>query len=430
MERQIIMIKKLSILLLTALFLSNVSLTYARSPENSSKKWTIMVYSNADNNLDADLVNDVIEMQRAGISESVNVVVEIDRLDKPARRYCVTERSNGGAPDDWGFSCKKLEELGEVDMGDMKELVKFVKWAHENYPAGKYMLIIQNHGYGWKKKKKSADFRGISYDDQSGHNLSNKELGSAMQMICTILGKRLDIFGTDACLMQMLEVNYEIKDFVNFTVASEENIPGPGWPYEMILAPLMKNPQINPKEFASMIPQAFCESYKNDLKNSTAMSSVDCSRVGELAEAVDLFAEAYIEAAADSAEIAVVKAALNGAQKFYDRTSVDIGHLMKRIIENSKNEKIIERARLVLMAYQKVVFENAVSGTATQNASGMAIYFPTYHFNTCYNTIKFSEFRWDEFLKLAHKMTQCYGDEMYDPTASDADGANGGWVSY
>jgi hypothetical protein len=360
------------------MLISNIVL----AQEVASKKWTIMVYSNADNNLDADLVNDVLEMERAGASKDVNVVVEMDRLEKPARRYCVTERDAAAAPDDWGFSCRKLDELGEIDMGDLKELVKFVKWAREGYPADKYMLIIQNHGYGWKKKKKSADFRGISYDDQSGHNLSNRELGMAMQMIYTILGKRLDIFGTDACLMQMIEVNYEIMDFVNFVVASEENIPGPGWPYEMIFGPLMRNPGITPKEFASMIPQAFCENYKNDPKNSTAMSAIDCSRVGELAEALDSFAGAYIELAGDSAEMAVVKESLKGAQKFYDCTSVDIAHLMKMILENSRNEKIIERARAVLMDCQKAIFENAASGAATKNASGMAIYFPTDHFNT------------------------------------------------
>jgi len=416
----------LAISMITGVFIS-ASAGATRAQENSAaKKWTIMVYSNADNNLDGDLVNDVLEMERAGLSNDVNIVVEIDRLNKPARRYCVTARDANSKPDDWGFSGKMVKDMGEIDMGDPKELVTFAKWACDNYPAAKYMLLIQNHGSGWKKRKADA-FRGISYDDQSGHNISTKQLGSAIQTISSLMGKPIDIFATDACLMQMLEVDYEIKDFVRYIVSSEEMVPGPCWSYESIFAPIMNDPKINARELASMIPQAYAESYKTSVKNSTTMSAVDCAFIEELSNAVDSFAKAYLEINGDSNELAVVKAAVSKTQKFYDCTCIDIGHFMKLMVENSKNRKLIECAGKVLMAYQKAVFKSEITGVSTKNASGMAIYFPTDHYNRYYDMIKFSKSNWDEFIKSIYKMGESYGDEPYDPTASDADGVNSGF---
>ena len=416
----------LIISIIAQIFISANSSAAQTAETAAAKKWTIMVYSNADNNLDADLSNDVLEMERAGLSDNVNIVVEIDRLNKPARRYCVTSRDANSKPDDWGFSGRMVKDMGEIDMGDPKELVTFAKWACDNYPAAKYMLLIQNHGSGWKKRKADT-FRGISYDDQSGHNISTKELGSAVQTISSLMGKPIDIFATDACLMQMLEVDYEIKDFVRFIVSSEETVPGPGWSYASIFAPIMKDPKINARELASMIPQAYAESYKASAKDSTTMSAVDCSFIEELFNAVDSFATAYLETGGDSNELAVVKAAVSKTQKFHDYTSIDIGHFMKLMIENSKNQKLIECARKVLMAYQKAVFKSEVTGVSTKNASGMAIYFPTDHYNRYYNTINFSRSNWDEFIRSIYKMGESYGDEPYDPTASDADGVNTGF---
>jgi len=47
--------------------------------QNDSKKWTVMVYVDADNNLDLAGVNDIVEMQTVGSSSQVDVVVLFDR---------------------------------------------------------------------------------------------------------------------------------------------------------------------------------------------------------------------------------------------------------------------------------------------------------------------------------------------------------------
>ncbi len=232
----------MQIILIAAFFPFNAS----ASTDNEIKQWSFLVFINADNDLDEFGVEDIIEMERAGLSDDVNVIVQIDRFKLPARRYDVSGRSPQSSADDWGIKSKKVMDIGEVDMGDFKELIKFVKWAHEKYPANNYMLIIWNHGSGWKKRGVRNGFKGISYDDDSNNHISAKELGTAVNAIHAILGKPIEVFGMDACLMQMIEVAYELKDGASYITASEETEPGEGWPYHLILAPLYKNPSMTP----------------------------------------------------------------------------------------------------------------------------------------------------------------------------------------
>jgi len=98
-------------------------------------QWTMMVFINADNNLDRFGVIDVQEMEKAGLSKDVNIVVQLDRFNKETRRYDVTGRAADAKADDWGLTSNMVQKMGEVDMGDYKEMVNFVKWSAETYPA-------------------------------------------------------------------------------------------------------------------------------------------------------------------------------------------------------------------------------------------------------------------------------------------------------
>ena len=51
-------------------------------------------------------------------------------------------------------------------------------------------------------------------------------LSYALSQIKDVLGQKIDLVGMDACLMAMVEVAYEIKDYVNILVASQETEPG------------------------------------------------------------------------------------------------------------------------------------------------------------------------------------------------------------
>ena len=71
----------------------------------------------------------------------------------------------------------------------------------------------------------------IAPDDTNKDFLDNVELKNALFNV----GRRIDILGMDACLMSMAEVCYQIRESVDYTVASEAEQELDGWPYEGFL---------------------------------------------------------------------------------------------------------------------------------------------------------------------------------------------------
>ena len=110
-------------------------------------------------------------------------------------------------------------EFKDCDMGDYKNLVDFVKWGTDNFPAKHYFVAVWNHGSGWhfqdaKIKSGEVSINDISFDDNTGHAITTEQLGTAMAEIKLHIGRNVDIYGSDACLMQMLEVAGEMKNSV------------------------------------------------------------------------------------------------------------------------------------------------------------------------------------------------------------------------
>ena len=107
-----------------------------------------------------------------------------------------------------------------------------------------------------------------------------------MTGICTLLGKKIDLLGMDACLMNMVEVAYQLRDSVSYIVGSEIEEPFDGWPYTEILTYLTAKPTRDAATFAKEIVRRYVNSYQG--KNETVtQSALDVSRIAEMTAKVD-----------------------------------------------------------------------------------------------------------------------------------------------
>jgi len=324
----------------------------------AQKEWTFMVFLNADNNLDSFGVGDLKEMVTAGGSdENINVICLLDREHGPATLYYVTKDE-----------AKVIGEPGEIDMGDYHEFVKFTVETVRAYPAKHYCSVIWNHGSGWKDAKGEI-IKGISYDDQSGNHITTNQLTIAFKEIKDAIGKKIDVFCFDACLMQMVEVAYAMKDGVDYLIASEETEPGQGYPYKEILSGFKKG--MNPEAFAKHIVKEYSASYNGGSAgtSSTTQSALKCSEIDNLRDAINGFCKAAI-AGNYGAEF---KTSLNSAQKFYYRTNIDLGHFVALTKNAIKDEGFQTAAGKLLTALDKTVLVNGLSGYNTKNATGLAV---------------------------------------------------------
>ncbi|OGS05167.1 MAG: hypothetical protein A3J70_00275 [Elusimicrobia bacterium RIFCSPHIGHO2_02_FULL_61_10] len=214
----------------------------------AQKEWTIMIFMNAKNDLsDSQLLGlvgkwaekDIKEMKEVGTSDKVNIVVEHGAKGKGSKRMLITKK--GGL---FSSGEKVYGEFPNADMGDYKRVVEFAQWSKKTFPARKTMLVLWNHGLGWIDPKMDqapsgtgTAAKGILFDDETKNYLRTAQMKEMMRQI-----GYTDIVMQNACLQQMAEVLYEMKDNVGLFVGSEETMLAQGFDYTGLLNFMNANP--------------------------------------------------------------------------------------------------------------------------------------------------------------------------------------------
>jgi len=382
-------------------------------PSPVEVEWTVMVYLASDNNLEPVAIRDFNEMEMVGSSKDVNVVVQIDRIPfevlnqigegiydndsngnwTGTRRYYVTQDMDMESIS----SILKLD-LGEKNMGNPQTLMSFVQWAIENYPAQKYMLVLWNHGGGFRSLTGSRD---ICWDVTNGDDkITMPQLEEALSFISGQLGKKIEIVGMDACFMGMLEVAYQIKDYAQILISSEASIPGDGWQYDCLLQSLVNNPGKAPDQFANDIVNCYYEQYAESGQNVT-LSAFDLNRVDELSDKISTIAQAIMSDGYTNKNN--YRDAGDNSQHYTGLAFeyVDLKDLMVKLPAYTLSSTVINIARQIeqLMEVGNTVISKTYSGKDVQNSYGLSIYFPYYNYDSYYDYTNFArDTLWDEML--------------------------------
>lgn len=381
---------------LTALLgLAGVLPQSAPAPEIAApKELTVLVYKNAKNDLDNFGLMDMNEMERAGSGAGVNVVVEFGRIAQErsekswtgVRRYYVTR---DGDPEN--ITSPVLWE-GNADMGDWRHLAEFLAWGKKNFPARRYLLVVWNHGNGWKRgHKPAAAQRGISFDDETGNHITTPELARALAQAGGV-----DLLALDACLMQTAEVAYEVRDYAPVVTASEETEPGEGYPYDVILNALNASPAMPAEEIGRLIVGAYKAANEAAYMNTT-QSAV---RTAALPRLLALLGE-WAAMARREPDPFLLKYAMLNAQAFYDSDQKDIADVMKTVAGlGVRPELKAKSAEVMDYLTGRVVIASGVSGYQHARARGLAVYMPFKGmFNSDYSELAWAaDGRWDEFI--------------------------------
>lgn len=276
---------------------SNYQKRLAASGINRSscyKDWTILVYMAADNDLHPFALWDLEEMEGkfdsgryAGSTLKSDIVVQVDTSSGPTskRRLHVFQREDRSyipATSKTQYENVGLEiirspivEILPKSSPSGSDLEKFLDWGMRTYPADKYMVILWGHGQGWSsgpieplltpsknseeldhalttlrqipQPLASAQFGGIFNNPKSGASVSIPDLRDALESAVesTLEGRPIDMYASDACLMQMSEVLAEITPYTRFVSGSAQVQSFLGLPYRRVLY------EINTGRFAS-----------------------------------------------------------------------------------------------------------------------------------------------------------------------------------
>ncbi len=257
------------------------------------------------------------------------------------------------------------------------------------------ILVIWNHGGGFRSLSLAKD---IAWDYTSGGDrITMPELEYALSAISTQIGKNVDIVGMDACLMAMTEVAYQIKDYADILVTSEEVEPGDGWPYNTILAQLVANPTMSSEQLARTIVDKYIDSY--GVSYEVTQSAIDLSYMDDLANQLSNLAQAIINDSLTPKINYILAAYYSQHYSDYYHDFIDLYDFCNKIYIYSNNASVRNIASSIQQTLSTAVINSGYNGLSVSSSKGLSIYFPYIAYDDYYDYTNFSQdTEWDEML--------------------------------
>jgi cysteine peptidase C11 family protein len=376
------------------------------------KEWSMFTFMAGDNNLSQDGLMDVIEMEKAGSSPSTNVVAEMDADAgdfEGSIRWEITQkdpRTNTGPR-------KVMERIPEADSGDPNTLKNFLKWSKDLYPAQNYLVVLWNHGSGFRYrgwrggpgnsisaranlglqghrkplfvsskilKRPPNAARNILADDMTRNSVDMIELGKALRESGFYGSKKIEVLGFDACLMNMLEVAFEMSNYAKYIVGSEELEPGKGWPYTLDVDSL-KVPKITSMELVKNLVKNYRKFYNLKTERNQwpiTQSAIDLSTLDKVAASVNGFGSALSSTLPDS--MPLISRIREQVQSYaaaadYD-DYCDLADFADLCKNNIDDKKVKQFASETISNLKKAVMAEAHLGDEVKHSHGLTIWLP------------------------------------------------------
>ncbi|MCF7799870.1 hypothetical protein K9L05_02465 [Candidatus Babeliales bacterium] len=387
-----------------------------------NKDWTILIFVQAKNNLSKFATKNLTDMASIGSNNKINILVQWYQPNQQGI---------------WRYKIEKNQINLEThiaqnsDGSSSEDLVGSMKWAVNNYPAKNYFLVLWNHGVGildpvWNSSHRMhispylsvenpkleiegitknfenelSSHRGILFNELNRTYMNNQELANALRQIKTdvLKNKKLDILGMDACLMAMIEVGYQIRNYAKYMVASQEVELANGWDYLTLLKNLSLG-NINPITLAVNIVKTYEHYYANKIQFYT-QSAVDLENMDLIKEGINqIIKDIDICKKLDTVKIKkLIQNSRSESIQFSNKNYIDLysfySQFHKKLNENytkqalniiknqhTKNEltKSVNNLKESLQLGMKLV-ENAVvaktAGKTFSGTQGLSIYFP------------------------------------------------------
>ncbi len=364
-------------------------------PEPPKYKWTILGYFDGNNEQDLDIltngsyvIQDVQEMEQVGSTEDVQIIVMLGSAKTEGNcNYYLIEKHLNELPD--SISSEILDSLGKKDMSNPQILKNFIEYGVEQYSAAHYILIINDHGSGW---------RGVCADQQNGYG----EMMSLPELSGALSGHSFDIILFNAPSMSMLEVAYQLKDKADYLVASHfklpmQNILGSSeW-----LQDLTDNPDISSEVLANRIVDKIYDAARDNEKN-VHIAAIKLSKVDELASKVaDLGNALWTKAGAYWSEVLYAFTIAND-HKFDDSAFADLKQFADTIRASTKlDPAIINAAQAVVKEIPNNAVIKSLNFPPYDRRGGLSIHFPlnvSLFDSTHYVELDFKNSDWHVFL--------------------------------
>jgi len=338
----------------------------------SGAKTTLMIYM-VGSDLEAKGgagTNDMEEILKSNVDLSSNNILIYAGGTKKWHNDNLTAESGHSILQLTQEGFQTLETRTEVSMGAPDTLSYFLNYAHSNYSAEDFALILWDHGNG----PLIGYGKDMLHEDDS---LTLLEMKEALNSSPFSGEDKLAWVGFDACLMSSVELACIWQQHADYLIASQEIEPSFGWNYSF----LQQLSKLDTPNLAGEITKNYMNScleyYKkrNYDQRDTTLACMDLSAIDPLKSAIEaLFKKAtanvqneYKELVASRVNTRALGRATTGSE--YDL--IDLADMTEQLKGKYPNE-----ATAVAEAIKKLVVHNV---TNTTGCCGLSIYYPFYN---------------------------------------------------
>ncbi len=448
--------------------LGNIGRSVAQS--SSSVEWTVLVYAQAKNNLSSFALKNFNDLASIGSGLNVNLLVQWfqpnqqgvwrykiekgkmvldvylptatdgcktnDLVDSmrwavskyPAQKYCLILWNHGigiidpvwGNQLPWSPSNKFAIDPSMIKdnpkiciSGITNEDLDFVKESEEVVAQNMQNENEDNFLESMSWLEELNPHRGILFNEQSKTYMNNQSLTSALSEIKTSVlnNKKLDILGMDACLMAMLEVGYQARNYANYMVASQEVELAYGWNYLSFVQGISRE-RMSSRDVIDLIVSSYQSLYKDKIQFYT-QSAFDLSVIDQVKRSVDDVVQSMVgcQRIDKNSLVESIRTARRNCLQFSASSYVDLHSFLselQRSVATLFDKKFPGNSSVLLLknnlteamkSVERSVI-SSTSGTYLSRAKGMSIYFPTSYMDASYQYTDFAkDSQWLNFLR-------------------------------
>lgn len=342
---------------------------------------TVLVYLGVDNNFRAEAAEKIKQLTiNWNKAFDGNLLVYADAGAKPVLLHIYHSERRGNVADTIA-SYPAENSAGSATFARVLNMVKAYR------PADSYGLVVLSHATGWLPANMSNPIALRSVIIDTGPEVDKAENYMELADFAKAIPYKLNFAVFDACFMASVEVAYELKDKVEYIVASPTEVLAPGFIYTSMMQHLFK-PQPDLTAVAREFYE-FYDDYESGLPRSATVSLIKTSALDVLAQ---LFKEITTTVHPFSENVENIQTFGYAGQKIY----FDLGdRLLHLSPEKSEEIKNVFNQCILYKANTPSYYSAGTLGLQPIRAfSGLSVYIPQATFpqaNAAYSRLKWAE---------------------------------------
>ena len=212
---------------------------------------TLICYVCGDNNLSSDAKENITSLILQGSKEigkdNMIVVVVDNQKTNPTLIHVRNGEYTKSEPYETDFY-----------MTDPEKMRQILTYIMNEYKSNSYALLLWGHSTGWMMERDTsayANTRGYGSDNigETGSGIGKLINYTAMGKVFSQLPAKFDVIIGDVCLLQCVEIAYELRNYTNYIVGAPSEVPGYGLPYDSVIKYMFGSSEEDYKVLANAI---------------------------------------------------------------------------------------------------------------------------------------------------------------------------------